>query len=79
MNPSFLSDTTKIIEEKPELGIDAPSACEEEWAGQEELEGGFASLSPAEKRFEVLFCVMVVCGGMVLLQLIWQIAELTSR
>ena len=45
----------------------------------ESQEGFFHLLSPAQKRFYVLFYLTASLTGLAIVQLIWQIAVLTSR
>jgi len=47
-------------------------------ANEEIQEESFASMSRAQKRFHILFYITAGTAGLVLVQLIWQIAVLTA-
>ena len=59
------SDTTEFFE--PEL------KSEQEPAAQND----FGSMSMAQKRFHILFYTLAAVTGLVTVQLVWQVAELT--
>lgn len=59
-----------------QMSKEAPEVFEETEQSQER---SFASMSRAEKRFHILFYITAGATGLVLVQLIWQIAILTAR
>jgi hypothetical protein len=40
---------------------------------------GFHSMTPGQKRFHVIFYTLAVLTGMLIVQVIWQIAWLTAK
>ena len=48
-------------------------------SNNEQAERGFGSLSRHEKRFHILFYILVGVTALIVFQVIWQIAELTAR
>jgi hypothetical protein len=58
--------------------IQTPDAREQD-LGLGEHESWFASLSKQEKRFHILFYALAGLTGILVVQLIWQIAVLTAQ
>lgn len=79
MKTTLFPSSQKVTEITPIHPADIPEFYETETGAAEEREEGFASLTFAEKRFHIMFYALAGITGLVLVQLIWQIAVLTSR
>jgi hypothetical protein len=69
--------TAEMIETKTPKSIETPET--EIRQEHVESESWFHSLSRAEKRFHVLFYSLAGLTGILIVQLIWQIAVLTAN
>lgn len=73
--------TAEMIDTKTPKNIETPDIREETPVHEQGLHdagGWFHSLNKSEKRFHILFYALASLTGILVVQLIWQIAVLTA-
>jgi hypothetical protein len=70
--------TAEMIDTKTPKKIQTPETHEDSSIDTHGVESWFHSLSKTEKRFHILFYSLAGLTGILVVQLIWQIAVLTA-